>query len=196
METTPSADESPIAADARSYGLRRTRVRYARAMTSQRTLHGQFVRALERGNLAIADALARDLPHVGLRDALRLCVLIAEHDPHRYDRAAVRRHGRFELERPPVTLPNRTSRLLRSRCSSGRSVRGRLGCLSGCATHRSKRTAPSTVRQLFASKDQKEWTSADFSGLMAGQAEVGQTRMNSGFAAQKRRGRDLNPRGA
>jgi hypothetical protein len=52
-----------------------------------------------------ACALARELPHVNLVDALRLCVLLAEKEPERrYERAAVRWLGRLALERKDLTL--------------------------------------------------------------------------------------------
>ena len=38
----------------------------------------QFKCALERGNLWVAEGVARDLPHVSLEDALRLVHLYAE----------------------------------------------------------------------------------------------------------------------
>ena len=73
-------------------------------MTSQGSRYGQFQRALERGNLLAALSAARDLPQVGLQDALRLCVLLAREDARRFERAAVRWHARLELERPRMTL--------------------------------------------------------------------------------------------
>jgi hypothetical protein len=41
---------------------------------------------------------------VGLADALALCVLLAEKDPQRFNRAAVRWHGRYVLETRGVLL--------------------------------------------------------------------------------------------
>ena len=67
-------------------------------LTSQGTPHGRFQRATEKRQLLAADAAARELGHLSLADALALTVLIAEADVSRYDRAAVRWHGRFELE--------------------------------------------------------------------------------------------------
>jgi hypothetical protein len=68
------------------------------------SLHGAFQRSVERGNLFAADAAARQLGELSLPDALALTVLFAEHDPDRFERAAVRWHARFALETPGVTL--------------------------------------------------------------------------------------------
>ena len=54
-------------------------------MTSQGSLHGQFQRAVERGNVLQALALARDLPPLSLSDSLALLLLFAEHDPDCFD---------------------------------------------------------------------------------------------------------------
>jgi hypothetical protein len=70
----------------------------------QGSIYGQFTRALKRGNLLQALALARELPQVSLEDALRLCVLLAEKEPDRFERAAVRWLGQLALERKGLTL--------------------------------------------------------------------------------------------
>jgi hypothetical protein len=68
-------------------------------MTSQGTPHGRFQRAIQHGRLFDAEIAAREIGHpLGLADALALLVLIAVQSPERFDRAAVRWHGRFELE--------------------------------------------------------------------------------------------------
>jgi hypothetical protein len=72
--------------------------------TSQGHLYGQFRRALERGNLMQASALARELPQVGLADALQLCLLIHDKQPDRFEPAALRWLGRLAFERPRLTL--------------------------------------------------------------------------------------------
>ena len=59
--------------------------------------------ALATGNPRIADAAARDLEHVGLADALELCLLYRD-DPERYERAAARWIGRLVAERPRLRL--------------------------------------------------------------------------------------------
>jgi hypothetical protein len=61
-------------------------------------VNGQFQRALERRNLRQAIALAHELPTISLRDALRLCLLLAEDDRQRYERAAVRWISRYAAD--------------------------------------------------------------------------------------------------
>lgn len=73
-------------------------------MTSQGTAHGRFQRAIQRGQLFHAEFAARELGYLNLADALALATLIAQHDPGRYGRAAVRWHGRFALETTGLEL--------------------------------------------------------------------------------------------
>jgi hypothetical protein len=49
-----------------------------------------FRRALERGNLVVAEATAKELPQVYLTDALDLTMLIARKEPRRHPRVAAR----------------------------------------------------------------------------------------------------------
>jgi len=67
-------------------------------MTSQGSSYGRFRRALERGNLLEAEAAARELHGLSLADALSYCLVLARKDPPRFERAALRWHGRYELE--------------------------------------------------------------------------------------------------
>ena len=71
-------------------------------MTSQGTPHGRFSRAVANGNLRGAEMAARELGRLSLDDALRLCLLLAEHDPPRFDRAALRWLERYIAERGSV----------------------------------------------------------------------------------------------
>ena len=73
-------------------------------MTSQGSPHGRFQRALERGNVLEALGAAHELGRLTLADALGLTVLLAERDPARYERAAVRWLGRWLLEAGGVEL--------------------------------------------------------------------------------------------
>jgi hypothetical protein len=66
--------------------------------------HGRFVRAIKTGNLWAAESAAREIRGLSLYDALDLCELIARAKPEKYDRAAVRWHGRLELEATTLTL--------------------------------------------------------------------------------------------
>ena len=73
-------------------------------MTSQGSAHGRFARAIRERNLFMAELSARELRGLALNDALDLVALIAEVQPERVERAAVRWHGRLELESQLLTL--------------------------------------------------------------------------------------------
>ena len=70
-------------------------------MTSQGTAHGRFTRAVANRNLRGAEMAARELGRLSLDDALSLCVLFAEHDPARFERAVLRWLERLIAERSP-----------------------------------------------------------------------------------------------
>ena len=55
----------------------------------------RFRRALDRQNVTKALSAASELPHVGLAEALELCLLLRDKQPERYPRAALRWHGRL-----------------------------------------------------------------------------------------------------
>ena len=59
----------------------------------------RFRRALDRGNVTEALSAATELQFVALAEALELTLLLADADPQRYERAAVRWHVRFQPER-------------------------------------------------------------------------------------------------
>jgi hypothetical protein len=63
-------------------------------VTGQGSAYGRFRRALDTGNANLALAAAADLEHVGLADALELLLLMLESEPSRFERAALRWHGR------------------------------------------------------------------------------------------------------
>jgi hypothetical protein len=73
-------------------------------VTSQGSPYGRFRRAVDRGNLLEAEANARELGRLSLADALDYCDLLARQTPERYERAALRWHGRWEAEGKPVSL--------------------------------------------------------------------------------------------
>jgi hypothetical protein len=73
-------------------------------MTSQGTAHGRYARAIKNGNLFDAEIAAREMRGLSLPDALDLVVLIARVRPDRLERAAIRWHGRLEIEAPTLTL--------------------------------------------------------------------------------------------
>ena len=77
-------------------------------VTSQRELPAQFAHACERGNYKAAVSLAGQLKPLSLIEALHLLPLIAEHEPAKYEAAAVRWHARWQLETLMVDLAGST----------------------------------------------------------------------------------------
>jgi hypothetical protein len=73
-------------------------------VTLEGSAYGRFRRALDTGNARIAFAEAADLPHVGLGDALELLLLLLDSEPGRFERAALRWHGRYCCEVTDVDL--------------------------------------------------------------------------------------------
>lgn len=73
-------------------------------MTSEGNPYARFRRALNTGNEAIVLAAARELPQIALDDALRICLVLRDGDPRRYERAAMRWLGRFALEAHGATI--------------------------------------------------------------------------------------------
>ena len=66
--------------------------------------YGNFRRALDSGNLTIIRAAAAELPAINLEDALRVALLVCDHEPENAERPALRWLGRLCLERRDVTL--------------------------------------------------------------------------------------------
>ena len=73
-------------------------------VTSDGNPYSRFKRALQTGNEALVTAAALELPRIALDDALRICLVLREGDPRRYERAAVRWLGRFALEAAGATI--------------------------------------------------------------------------------------------
>jgi len=95
-------------------------------VTSQGTVHGRFTRAIERRNLFDAEMAMRELGSVSLLDALDYLALLAELRPAKAGRAAVRWHGRLEVEAPLLTLAESQLALaaLASLCAGEREAIG------------------------------------------------------------------------
>jgi hypothetical protein len=70
-------------------------------MASQGTPHRRFQRAIHRRHVQNAEMAAREMGGLSLADALQLCELLANTDPARYERAALRWLQRFIDERLP-----------------------------------------------------------------------------------------------
>jgi hypothetical protein len=73
-------------------------------MTSHGSASGRFTRAIQRRNVLGAETAMRELGEVPLSLALDYVALVAEVQPHKLDRAAIRWHGRLELESSLLTL--------------------------------------------------------------------------------------------
>jgi hypothetical protein len=74
-------------------------------MTSQGSTNGRFTRAIQRRNLFQAELALREMRTTPtLLAALDYLELLASQRPDKFDRAAVKWHGRLELEATALTL--------------------------------------------------------------------------------------------
>lgn len=73
-------------------------------MTAQGSAHGRFTGAVKARNLFQAEVALRELRDVSLLDALDYLDLLAEQRPAKLEQAALRWHGRLELEAGVLTL--------------------------------------------------------------------------------------------
>jgi hypothetical protein len=71
--------------------------------------YARLCRAIERAQLAQAEAAARECGRVGLEEALGLCVLMARDGDRRFERAALRWIARAIEERGELTLATLSS---------------------------------------------------------------------------------------
>jgi len=71
-------------------------------VTSEGHPYAVLQRSLKNGNLWVAEAVARDMPHVPLEDALRLVYLYAEKESPKYERAAMKFLRRYLDEKEPT----------------------------------------------------------------------------------------------
>jgi hypothetical protein len=67
-------------------------------VTSQGTAHGRFARAIQRRNLFQVELALREMASPSLLVLVDYLELLADVRPDKLDRAAVRWHGRLELE--------------------------------------------------------------------------------------------------
>jgi hypothetical protein len=94
-------------------------------MTSQGSAHGRFTRAIKTRNLFLAEMAMREMRGTpSLLDALDYLELLAQVRPDRVGQAAVRWHGRLELEAPTLTLTESqlTLAALASLCAGNREA--------------------------------------------------------------------------
>jgi hypothetical protein len=73
-------------------------------VTAQGSPYHRLRRALDRGNVTEALSAATEIQVVGLVEALELTLLLADRDPAKYERAALRWHARFMREVPKVEM--------------------------------------------------------------------------------------------
>jgi hypothetical protein len=73
-------------------------------VTAQGHPRAIFSRAIERGNVVVAESVAREMGRLTLEEALRLLFLYAEHDPIKFERAALRWLARYATEGKAVSL--------------------------------------------------------------------------------------------
>ena len=73
-------------------------------MTSQGSAHGRFTRAIQRRNLFQAELALREMGTPSLSVLVDYLELLADVRPDKFDRAAVRWHGRLELESAVLTI--------------------------------------------------------------------------------------------
>jgi hypothetical protein len=66
--------------------------------------YARFRRSLDTRNMLIIRAAAAELPFISLEDALKICVVLRDQEPARFDAAAIRWIGRYCTEREGVTL--------------------------------------------------------------------------------------------
>jgi hypothetical protein len=85
-------------------GRARSRPPALASIHAQGSPYTRLRRALDHGNLTEALSAAGELPHVGLVEALELCLLLCDRAPGKYGRAALRWHGRYCREVRDVTL--------------------------------------------------------------------------------------------
>jgi polynucleotide 5'-kinase involved in rRNA processing len=73
-------------------------------VSSQRHPRAIFQRAIERGNLVVAEVTAREIGRISLVEALELTALVARRDPKRHRRFAARWLWRYLSESESVTI--------------------------------------------------------------------------------------------
>jgi hypothetical protein len=73
-------------------------------VTSQGSAHGRFSRAIRSRNLFQAELALREIGKPSLLDALDYLDLLAETRPEKLEPAALRWHGRLEIEATTMTM--------------------------------------------------------------------------------------------
>jgi hypothetical protein len=112
-------------------------------MTAQGSPRSVFKRAIERGNLLIAEMTARELGRLTLADALELLVLVVEKDPGRRDRFAVRWFRRLLEEDENLTIDEAVPAASALAALGGRAHEQAVTTLSAMAERAARRAARS-----------------------------------------------------
>ncbi len=94
-----------------------------------------FRASLARGDLAGVRAAAADMPPLKLVDALAVCLLMAEQDVNRYERAATKWLARLALEKPSVGLDVLHEALLAMEVLPDNPIAARQVLARVCAEH-------------------------------------------------------------
>jgi hypothetical protein len=68
------------------------------------TPRAYFQRAIERGNLVVAEVTAREIGRISLVEAMELTALVAKRDPQRHSRFAARWLFRYLQESDQITI--------------------------------------------------------------------------------------------
>jgi hypothetical protein len=110
-------------------------------VSSSGSPYARFRRALSTGNLALVHAAATELPHVDLQDALRICLLMSDHDDERFERAAVRWLARASLETPTMRLDDLRMGLIAFEAMPYNQGAARQTLAQLCAAHRLEKAA-------------------------------------------------------
>jgi hypothetical protein len=88
-------------------------------MTSQGTASGRFTRAIRARHLLNAEIAAREMGELPLGYALDFCLLLADLEPARWERAIARWHARFVLEAPRITVDESALALMAAKALAG-----------------------------------------------------------------------------
>lgn len=110
-------------------------------MTAQGSAYTRLRRALDRSNVLEALSAASELEHVGLVEALELTLLLRDHEPSKFQRAALRWHGRYCREVPGVTFEEAQAGTCGARDAQWRTTEGRCRGAGGFARSARVRTS-------------------------------------------------------
>jgi hypothetical protein len=106
-------------------------------VTSQGHARSTFKRAIERGNLPVAEVTAREMGHVWLADALALTVLAVERAPGKRNAYTTRFLRRLLVEDPNLTIDEAALAASALAALGGRSHEHALATLRAMATRAS-----------------------------------------------------------